>query len=201
MIYGVNQRPVSKSIFTNLITVLSITNSDIDSSRSHPNYDWHRPKRIRPFNDLVLLVFERPLAGHDFGGGEGGGHTPFQNYWMGAWPLLAPPAPMPMLNALRNVYIKLGQIRNDQVLEAPMTRPLSIPRFDPLPQILANFLRQCIIFTFCNIRTVWLHQIVRRWAFTFPWLFWVQLVTNSDSQIAEVIARNPSFYDGFKQDT
>ena len=37
-----------------------------------------------------------------------------------------------------------------------------------------------IIFTFCNIRIVWLQQIMRRSAFTFHWQFWVQLVTNSD---------------------
>ena len=50
-----------------------------------------------------------------------------------------------------------------------------------------------IILSSCNIKIVWLHQIVRRYTFTFHWLFRVQLVTNSDSQISEVKALNPSF--------
>ena len=48
------------------------------------------------------------------------------------------------------------------------------------------------IFSSCNIKLVWLHQIVQRYTFTFQWLFRVQLVTNSNSQISEVIALNPA---------
>ena len=54
IVCGVYQRPVSKSMIATLITVFvlyvhsqtlcCITNSDTDSSRSHPSYDWHRTK-------------------------------------------------------------------------------------------------------------------------------------------------------------
>ena len=50
-----------------------------------------------------------------------------------------------------------------------------------------------ICFSSCKIKIVCLHQIVRRYTFTFHWLFRVQLVTNSDSQISDIIALNPSF--------
>ena len=68
IINGVNQRPVSKSMFANLTTVLVFyllslpmcctPNSDIDSSRSHPITNGIGQKRVRSFNDLVLLVFK-----------------------------------------------------------------------------------------------------------------------------------------------
>ena len=69
---GVNQRPVSKSTFVNVITVLSLTCF---------HYPWAASlfltstvpgvtrvtigigqKLVRPFNDQGLLVFERPLV-------------------------------------------------------------------------------------------------------------------------------------------
>ena len=72
IINGVNQRPVSKSMFANLTTVLVFyllslsmcctPNSDIDSSRSHPITNGIGQKRVRSFNDLVLLVFEGPFV-------------------------------------------------------------------------------------------------------------------------------------------
>ena len=60
-----NQMPFSKFnnhfvIFVLSLLLCCIIRSDIDSSRSHPNYDWHRTKWVRASNDLVLLVFERP---------------------------------------------------------------------------------------------------------------------------------------------
>ena len=64
IICGVNQRPVWKLTFVNLIIVLSlplccITNSDIDSSRSTRVTIGIGQRQVRPFNDLVLLVFGR----------------------------------------------------------------------------------------------------------------------------------------------
>ena len=49
------------------------------------------------------------------------------------------------------------------------------------------------VLSFCTIKIVGLHQVGRRSPVTFHLLFCVQLVTNSDSQITEVIALNPSF--------
>ena len=43
------------------------------------------------------------------------------------------------------------------------------------------------VFSFCNIKTVILHQMIRRYHVIFHWLYLVQLVTNSDSQISEVV--------------
>ena len=51
-ICGVNQMPISKSIFANLVCVLSLLlwciTTHVSSSRSHQNYDWHRPKASTP---------------------------------------------------------------------------------------------------------------------------------------------------------
>ena len=49
------------------------------------------------------------------------------------------------------------------------------------------------ILSFCIIKIIELHQMVRRSPVTFHLLFWVQLVTNLDLQISEVNAINPSF--------
>ena len=81
IICGVNQRPISKSMFAILITVLSSTCFHYRSAASLiltltvPGVTrvaiGIRQKRVRPFNDLVLLVFERPLVtGVGGGGGE-----------------------------------------------------------------------------------------------------------------------------------
>ena len=56
------------------------------------------------------------------------------------------------------------------------------------------------IFSSCNIRIVWLHQIARPYTFTFHWLFRIQLVTNPNSQISEVYDSSRSeFFDVFTQ--
>ena len=49
------------------------------------------------------------------------------------------------------------------------------------------------VLFFCTIKIVGLHQVVRREPVTFHLLFWVQLVTNSDSKISAVNALDPSF--------
>ena len=51
----------------------------------------------------------------------------------------------------------------------------------------------CIFFSCCNIKIVWLHHVGRRNTFTYHWLFQVELVTHSDSQISEDLPLNPSF--------
>ena len=43
------------------------------------------------------------------------------------------------------------------------------------------------IFPPATSNFVWLHQTVRHYTFTLHWLFRVQLVTNSNSQISKVI--------------
>ena len=49
------------------------------------------------------------------------------------------------------------------------------------------------VFTFCIIKIVTLHQMVRWQLVTFHWLFSVQVVANSDSQISEVNFLSLSF--------
>ena len=72
IICGINQRPVSKSMFAILITILSPTcfhyrcAASLILASTVPGVTRITivigQKRVRPFNALVLLVFERPLV-------------------------------------------------------------------------------------------------------------------------------------------
>ena len=121
IICGINQMPVSKSMFASLITVLSSTcfhyhcAASLILTSTLPGVTRVTigigQRRVRPLNDLFLLVFERPLI-------TGGPST---------W-----------------------SFRSRLSLIETSLQALFLPSVTPV---------------------VWLHQIVRRYAFTFHWLF------------------------------
>ena len=152
------------------LSLCRITNSDIDSSRRHPSHDWHR-KRTSPA--ITLPITSLSLCRITNSDIDSSRRYPSHDWHRTR---TSPAITLPIFTVFRATSCHWWPTYLVDSKSSEFVVKVSTGT----------------IFSPCNIKLVWLHQIVQRYTFTFQWLFRVQLVTNSNSQISEVIALNPA---------